>query len=159
MIPMDKLSSYVKEHGGDIAISKILMASNGLAAVKGMRSIRNWVYETFGDESLINFVAMATKDDLEANAEFVKLADELIEVSGGPNNFNYANVDLIVSLAKKHNVHVRALDIVEINFQPNAILFRLFGQDGDTPRKIHDCLIFWPNWTRLSCSLDLQADL
>jgi len=33
---------------------------------------------------------------LRANAEYITLGDECIEVPGGPNNNNYANVDLIV---------------------------------------------------------------
>jgi len=109
-MPAGTLLRYVQDHEGDFAISRILMASNGLAAVKGIRSIRKWSLETFGDERCIfTFVVLATTDDIEANAEFIKLADEYIEVSGGPNSFNYANVDLIVSLAAKHRVHVLQL--------------------------------------------------
>lgn len=37
-----------------------------------------------------------TLQDLRANAEYIRLADEYVEVPGGPNNNNYANVDLIV---------------------------------------------------------------
>lgn len=100
------LQDFVHSHGGDRAISRILVASNGLAAMKGIRSIRKWAYETFGDDKVINFISMATPDDIEANAEFIKYADEYVSVPGGPNCFNYANVDLIVALAKKHQVHV-----------------------------------------------------
>ena len=42
---------------------------------------------------------MATRDDLNANAEFIRLADNYIEVPSGKNSNNYANVDLIVSIA------------------------------------------------------------
>lgn len=51
-------------------IKKILIANNGLSAVKCIRSIRFWCYETFGDEKAIEFVVMATPEDLQANAEY-----------------------------------------------------------------------------------------
>jgi acetyl-CoA carboxylase/biotin carboxylase 1 len=35
---------------------------------------------------------MATPEDLEANAAYIQLADELVNVPGGSNNNNYANV-------------------------------------------------------------------
>ena len=55
-------------------------------------------YNTFGDERAIQFVVMATPDDLAANAEFIRRADEFVEVPGGSNANNYANVQLIVDL-------------------------------------------------------------
>merc|ERR1719284_307611 len=57
-----------------------------------------------GDDAAIQFVAMATPDDLNANAEFVRLADSFVEVPGGSNKNNYANVDLIVKTAIKEGV-------------------------------------------------------
>ena len=39
---------------------------------------------------------MATKEDKNANAEYIRMADEIVDVPGGPNNNNYANVMLIV---------------------------------------------------------------
>ena len=100
------LEQFIRSHGGDTFISKILFASNGLAAVKGMRSIRKWSLETFNNENTIKFIAMATPDDIAANAEYIKLADEYVEVPSGPNYQNYANVDLIVNLARKYHVQV-----------------------------------------------------
>lgn len=102
------LEQFVKSHGGDTIISKILFASNGLAAVKGIRSIRKWAWETFNDERCVKIVVMATPDDISANAEFIKLADEYVQVPGGPNYQNYANVDLVVSLARKYQVQVNS---------------------------------------------------
>jgi len=43
---------------------------------------------------------MATPQDLGANAEYIRLADEFVEVPGGSNNNNYANVRLIVEIAE-----------------------------------------------------------
>jgi biotin carboxylase len=47
---------------------KILIANNGIAAVKCMRSIRRWSYEMFRQENAIKFVAMVTPEDMTANA-------------------------------------------------------------------------------------------
>lgn len=47
---------------------------------------------------------MASVDDLAANAEYIRMADELVEVPGGPNNNNYANVSLIVEIAEAKGV-------------------------------------------------------
>ena len=40
-----------------------------------------------------------------ANAEYIRMADVIIDVPGGSNNHNYANVTLIVELARLHGVH------------------------------------------------------
>ncbi|GMF61675.1 unnamed protein product [[Candida] boidinii] len=47
---------------------------------------------------------MATPEDLEANAEYIRMADQYVEVPGGTNNNNYANVELIVELAERTKV-------------------------------------------------------
>ena len=52
----------------------------------------------------ISFVAMATPEDMRINAEHIRLADQFMEVPGGSNNNNYANVPLIVQLADRANV-------------------------------------------------------
>ncbi len=43
----------------------------------------------------------------QANAEYIKLADNFIPVLGGSNNHNYANVDLILDIAKRIPVEVK----------------------------------------------------
>lgn len=48
---------------------------------------------------------MATPEDLQANAEYIRMADQYVEVPGGTNNNNYANVDLIVDVAERTNAH------------------------------------------------------
>ena len=62
----DNVASYVKELGGDKnhVIEKVLIANNGVAAVKCIRSVRRWAYDIFGDERAIQFVVMATPEDL-----------------------------------------------------------------------------------------------
>ncbi|XP_075245260.1 acetyl-CoA carboxylase-like isoform X3 [Convolutriloba macropyga] len=94
----------VSKLGGSVVIEKILIANNGIAAVKCMRSIRRWSYEMFRNERAIKFVVMATPEDLEANAEYIKLADNYILVPGGSNNNNYANVELILDIARRQMV-------------------------------------------------------
>jgi acetyl-CoA carboxylase/biotin carboxylase 1 len=60
------VASYVQALGGTAkrVITKVLIANNGVAAVKAIRSIRRWAYEVFGDERAIQFVVMATPEDL-----------------------------------------------------------------------------------------------
>ncbi|KAF8377274.1 hypothetical protein HHK36_030649 [Tetracentron sinense] len=86
--------------GGKKPIHSILIANNGMAAVKFMRSVRTWAYETFGSEKAILLVAMATPEDMRINAEHIRIADQFVEVPGGTNNNNYANVQLIVEMAE-----------------------------------------------------------
>ena len=40
----------MKELGGTRPIRKVLIANNGIGAVKAIRSMRRWAYETFGNE-------------------------------------------------------------------------------------------------------------
>ncbi|XP_023877814.1 acetyl-CoA carboxylase 1 [Quercus suber] len=86
--------------GGKKPIHSILIANNGMAAVKFIRSVRTWAYETFGTEKAILLVAMATPEDMRINAEHIRIADQFVEVPGGTNNNNYANVQLIVEMAE-----------------------------------------------------------
>lgn len=90
---------FVKKFNGTRAINKVLIANNGIAAVKCMRSIRRWAYEMFKNERAVRFVVMVTPEDLKANAEYIKMADHYVPVPGGSNNNNYANVELIVDIA------------------------------------------------------------
>ncbi len=69
----DALENYVKERGGSRVIRKVLIANNGMAATKSILSMRQWAYMELGNEKAIKFVAMATPEDLNANAEFIRL--------------------------------------------------------------------------------------
>lgn len=42
-------------------------------------------------------------------AEYIKMADHYVPVPGGPNNNNYANVELILDIAKRIPVQVRSV--------------------------------------------------
>ncbi|KIW49703.1 hypothetical protein PV05_11356 [Exophiala xenobiotica] len=103
--PPSKVKDFVQAHDGHSVITSVLIANNGIAAVKEIRSVRKWAYETFGDERAIQFTVMATPEDLQANADYIRMADQYVEVPGGTNNNNYANVELIVDVAERMNVH------------------------------------------------------
>jgi len=62
----EDVEEYVAALGGakGTVIKKVLIANNGVAAVKAIRSIRRWAYEVFGNEKAIAFVVMATPEDL-----------------------------------------------------------------------------------------------
>lgn len=57
---------------------QVLIANNGIAAVKCIRSVRRWSYEMFRSERAIRFVVMVTPEDLKANAGKVKFIDHEI---------------------------------------------------------------------------------
>ena len=47
------VKEFVDYSGGNHAIRKVLVANNGIGAVKAIRSIRKWAFETFGDERAV----------------------------------------------------------------------------------------------------------
>ncbi|RDL30121.1 putative Acetyl-CoA carboxylase [Venustampulla echinocandica] len=103
--PSGPVKDFVAANDGHTVITNVLIANNGIAAVKEIRSVRKWAYETFGDEKAIQFTVMATPEDLQANADYIRMADQYVEVPGGTNNNNYANVELIVDIAERMDVH------------------------------------------------------
>ena len=48
-------------------IEKILVANNGIGAVKFIRSVRRWAYEMFGNDRAVQFHAMVTPEDLKVS--------------------------------------------------------------------------------------------
>lgn len=56
------------------------------------------------DPVQVEFAVMATPEDLRANAEYIRMADEVVDVPGGSNNNNYANVNLICEIAERLQV-------------------------------------------------------
>ncbi|KAF2367472.1 Biotin carboxylase-like N-terminal domain [Trinorchestia longiramus] len=95
---------FVRRMGGNKSINSVLIANNGIAAVKCIHSIRRWSYEIFKNDRQIQFIVMVTEEDLKAGADYIKLADRTVQVPGGANNNNYANVKLIVDLALRYQV-------------------------------------------------------
>jgi len=100
--PLQQYEAFVAETGGSKVIRRLLVANNGMAARKFIMSIRTWLFTNFGDASLIHIISMATPEDLKANAMHLHSADAFYEVPGGSNASNFANVNLIVRLAKTH---------------------------------------------------------
>ncbi len=45
---------------------------------------------------------MATPEDVRANAEYIRMADVWVDVPGGSNNHNFANVHLIADIADRY---------------------------------------------------------
>ncbi|KAG7265279.1 hypothetical protein CRUP_008184 [Coryphaenoides rupestris] len=74
----------------------VLIANNGIAAVK-----------CSGNERAIRFVVMVTPRGPEGQRrlalcrQYIKIADHYVPVPGGTNNNNYANVELILDIAKR----------------------------------------------------------
>jgi len=95
---ISEVDEFCSALGGNRPIHSILIANNGMAAVKFIRSVRSWANETFGTEKAILLVAMATPEDMRINAEHIRIADQFVEVPGGTNNNNYANVQLILEV-------------------------------------------------------------
>ena len=117
------IQDFVTKSGGKRVIQRVLIANNGMAATKAILSLRQWAYMTLGDEQAIEFIAMATRDDLNANAEFIRLADTFVEVPSGSNKNNYANVDLIIDIAEKMKVDGNNFQFQFISSLTNFILF------------------------------------
>ena len=67
------VASYVKELDGNKShvIEKVLIANNGVATFKAIRSFCRWAYDGLGDERAVQFVVMATPEDLHANAKYI----------------------------------------------------------------------------------------
>lgn len=99
-VSVSEVDDFCIALGGKRPIHSILIANNGMAAVKFIRSVRTWAYETFGTERAILLVGMATPEDMRINAEHIRIADQFVEVPGGTNNNNYANVQLIVEVGE-----------------------------------------------------------
>ncbi|TMS36122.1 hypothetical protein L596_003371 [Steinernema carpocapsae] len=85
-------------------VKKILIATNGIAAVKCITSIRRTVQRFFGNDRLIKFISLTTEQEIQSNAEYLKMADGLAFSPAGTNTNNYANVDEIVRHAVEQKV-------------------------------------------------------
>uniref|UniRef100_A0A915N0P3 Biotin carboxylation domain-containing protein n=1 Tax=Meloidogyne javanica TaxID=6303 RepID=A0A915N0P3_MELJA len=73
------------------SIRKILVATNGIAAVKCILSMRKLLMQLFRNDRIIRFVCLTTEQEIQSKA-------------AGANTNNYANVDEIVEHATRNNV-------------------------------------------------------
>ena len=146
MAQFGSIREYVERLGGDGAIEKVLIANNGIGAVKAIRSLRRWAYSVFGDARAVRFVAMATPEDLRANAEFIRMADEIVDVPGGTNNYNYANVTLILEIADRWGCdavwagwgHASENPVLPESLAKTARRIRFIGPGADAMRALGD---------------------
>lgn len=63
-------------------------------------------------------------------SEYIKMADHYVPVPGGPNNNNYANVELILDIAKRIPVQVRDAN-VSFKTQVSNFTVRRKGYPGE----------------------------
>jgi hypothetical protein len=62
-----------------VSALQVLIANNGIAAVKCMRSIRRWSYEMFRNERAVRFVVMVTPEDLKGTPFSVVFVSKFLE--------------------------------------------------------------------------------
>lgn len=82
-----------------------------------------------GNDKALEFVVMATTDDIEANQEYISEGDFLVEVPSGPTNNNYTNLYLIVQVrpTKIHHTCMVLLYVLrEFSQFSNLIIFPFF---------------------------------
>ena len=127
--PSSCAQEYVERLGGKRKIEKILIANNGIGAVKAIRSIRRWAYEMFGDERSVQFIVMATPEDLRANAEFIRMADEVVDVPGGSNNNKFYIIQ-VLTVSGKHCCWTRWGRIGEPGQNSNQACVTLAAAEG-----------------------------
>ncbi|KAI9509668.1 acetyl CoA carboxylase [Russula earlei] len=124
--PTGRVHDFVKVNGGHTVITKEI------------RSIRQWSYETFGDDRAVEFTVMATPEDLKVNAEYIRMADRYVEVPGGTNNNNYANVDLIIDVAERAGVHAVWAGWGHASENPTKNKIVFIGPPGSAMRSLGD---------------------
>lgn len=66
-----------------------------------------------------------------ANAEYIKMADYFVPVPGGTNNNNYANVELILDIAKRMQVTTRVSCHLSVMLFLYLVRYKLSGPAGD----------------------------
>ncbi|KAL3204959.1 hypothetical protein MRX96_041084 [Rhipicephalus microplus] len=93
---------FVSRFGGRHVINKVLIANNGIAAVKCMRSIRRWAYEMFSNDKAVPLCCYGnTRRSQRQCRVYQSWPTTVFLCPVVPNNNNYANVDLILDIAKR----------------------------------------------------------
>ncbi|CAD6185016.1 unnamed protein product [Caenorhabditis auriculariae] len=95
---------FVEDPAKRRPIKRILVATNGIAAVRCILSIRRLLMRLFRNDKMIKFICLTTEHEIQSNAEYLKLADSIVHSPTGSNRNNYANVNEIVSHAVEKNV-------------------------------------------------------
>ncbi|CAJ0608732.1 unnamed protein product [Cylicocyclus nassatus] len=100
----DFVNTYVEDPSKRRPIKKMLVATNGIAAVRCILSIRKLLMQLFRNDRIIKFICLTTEQEIRSNAEYLKLADHFVFSPGGDNRNNYANVEEIVNHAVEKGV-------------------------------------------------------
>lgn len=100
------LEQFVKSRDGKRCLRRILIASNGMAAMKFIKSINDWCSITFGDRNVVSLCVMCSEDDRESLSKFIEYSDNIVCVPGGKSSLNYGNVELIVETAISQSADV-----------------------------------------------------
>ncbi|WKY14248.1 hypothetical protein Q1695_000077 [Nippostrongylus brasiliensis] len=100
----DFVNTYVEDANKRRPIRKMLVATNGIAAVRCILSIRKLLMQLFRNDRIIKFICLTTEQEIRSNAEYLKLADHFVFSPGGDNRNNYANVEEIVNHAVERGV-------------------------------------------------------
>ncbi|EGT40685.1 CBN-POD-2 protein [Caenorhabditis brenneri] len=106
--PYETIEQFVQQTVSDPEkrkpIRKLLVATNGIAAVRCITTIMRLLNHTFRNDKLIHFVCMTTQDEIDSNSEYLKKATSLAISPSGSNKNNYANVDEVVKHAIEKKV-------------------------------------------------------
>lgn len=97
------VEDYCKALGGEKPIGRLLIANNGNAAMKVIKSLRSECLKLFRNENAIELVGMATPDDVVSNAEYISRCDFLVKTPGGPSSANLGNLALLRQTALEWN--------------------------------------------------------
>uniref|UniRef100_A0A8R1ISL4 Biotin carboxylation domain-containing protein n=1 Tax=Caenorhabditis japonica TaxID=281687 RepID=A0A8R1ISL4_CAEJA len=140
----EEIHEFVKQYSGSKPIKRVLIANNGLAAVKCLISIRQWLQKQFNTSSVVSFVCIGTPDEMDAASHYLKLADEIIMAPRGKNSQNFANVDVIVSLALQAKV-----DAVYVGWGHAS-------ENPELPKRLleHDIIFIGPSTSSIVASGD-----
>lgn len=104
----DSMEAFVNEYVANPLkrrpITKMLVATNGIAAVRCILSIRRLLMQLFRNDKMIKFICLTTQHEVESNAEYLKMADFIVFSPTGSNKNNYANVTEIINHAVENDV-------------------------------------------------------
>eukprot|EP00127_Corallochytrium_limacisporum_P003164 Clim_evm13s147 gene=Clim_evmTU13s147 len=102
---MASVAEFVKLFDGRRPLSRILIANSSTAAAKAIRSLKQWSYEMFTTEKALQFVVVATPEDIASNSEHLKMADHYVPIaSSSGEQKSYANAEVILDIAEHHDV-------------------------------------------------------
>ncbi|KAJ1348739.1 hypothetical protein KIN20_004112 [Parelaphostrongylus tenuis] len=129
----DFVNTYVEDPSKRRPIKKMLVATNGIGAVRCILSIRKLLMQLFRNDRIIKFICLTTEQEIRSNAEYLKLADHFVFSPGGDNRNNYANVEEIVNHAVEKGVDAQlaARGIVFIG-PPSSAMFSLGDKIAST---------------------------